>query len=71
MPSDDIQFVIGHERTIGLDDQNPRLTLMLASIAVDHQSEEAMREAASGPLRFMGFLTRKPDEASVSWTRTA
>lgn len=41
--------------------ENPPLALALASVAVDHNSVDAFREASSGPLIFMGFLKKQPD----------
>lgn len=41
--------------------ENPQLAVALASIALDHQSLEALQEASSGRLTFMGFLKRQRD----------
>lgn len=37
----------------------PRVSLALAQIALAHQNEDALREAASGRMVFVGYLVRR------------
>lgn len=66
-PPDDISAPDGVERwpdgevILVARPENARLTVALATVAVDHQSLDALSEASSGPLTFMGFLKRQSD----------
>lgn len=43
----------------------PRVALALAQIALTHQNEDALRQAASGHMRFMGYLVRRDGKVVV------
>ena len=45
---------------------DPSVRLMLAKIALDHQNPDALKEAASGPGMFVGFLKRLRDGRYVT-----
>lgn len=44
---------------------DPRVSLALAQVALTHQNEEALRQAASGPMRFIGYLARRAEKIVV------
>ncbi len=51
-----------NEPVVVLRPINRGMTLSLAKIAVEHQNEDALKEAVSGgPARFLGFLVQRED----------
>lgn len=44
---------------------DPRVSLALAQVALTHQNEDALRQAASGRMRFMGYLVRRDGKVVV------
>lgn len=58
LPSDVMRFADGQPIVV-LRPEDPRLVLALAKVAVQHQSEEAMRETTRGMMTMVGYLVKR------------
>jgi len=58
MPADVLRFPDG-EPMIVLRPESPAEVVALASVALKHQSDEAMRQAYDRPLQFLGYFVKR------------